>query len=66
MPSVCSICTTSEENRPVNGVVPDMPTGWSITTIAERGRHVRNFLLCRSCTARVRSVVNQTLGAGAL
>lgn len=51
----CSICTTTEDVPPVEGRQPDMPSGWGHVTIAERGRHVRNFQLCRRCTTSVRS-----------
>lgn len=51
----CSICTTTNENPPVNGLTPDMPNGWSMVTIAERGWHIRNFTLCRACTTAVRA-----------
>ncbi|SOD72749.1 hypothetical protein SAMN05892883_2095 [Jatrophihabitans sp. GAS493] len=59
----CTICITGGEVTPVNGLIPALPTGWSTTTIAERGSAVRNFVLCRTCTAAVRATLSRCSAA---
>lgn len=57
--ATCSVCATTEQVLPINGILPDLPTMWSNLTIAERGQNVRNFLLCVRCTQAARDALSR-------
>lgn len=55
----CSICTDTTELKSVQGLTPQMPTGWSQIMISEWGKAIRNFVLCVPCTTAVRDLMTR-------